>query len=365
MENISEKSHGLTHLLLDEKSGGDSFEKCLWPFVKDQFSNYEAFWSEFVWPLTNRVYSDRANRKNLHFRPELESRCEDLMWLAQAHYTAFRKLGSIYLRVHKWTFETPANEDSDAILKLLLHHDRFLDVYTLFLSVDDMLSAIASTIRRLHEKVGLVTATVEPTPEELRKEFEAWLQSDAYKDAIENYRLTGFPVSIPVLHRGRCLQEMLPVDLRKEYNGFRDRTARYRNLLHNPQPTQAWIGGEHRVPKPEKLKKYWLWSKITTASEKDIEDDFEFVEKALEQDWHALIDLTNRIWRVFLENMKKIAETAQYKEWLAPLPKESDNYATLTGASYATWALGVTSSAAFFPASLSAVRMDDKKPKKT
>jgi hypothetical protein len=124
-----------THALLDERSGGDGFEKPLWPLLKDRFSNYEIFWSEFVWPLTNRFYSDRANRKNLHFRPELAERCDDLVWLAQAHYTAFRKVGSIYLRVHKWRFDQVKGDDADAALKLLLIWLDFLSCFRNYKSI--------------------------------------------------------------------------------------------------------------------------------------------------------------------------------------------------------------------------------------
>lgn len=347
-----------THRLLDDSLGGDGLEKPLWSLLGEKFPKYEVFWSEFIWPLTNRVYSDRHGPKDLHFRPEVADRCSDLHWLAQAHYVAFRRYGSLYLRVHHWPFGKGNAADSNALLKSLLHQDRFADVYALFIGVDDMISTVASTLLRLRAEAG-----IEPLPPalgdaEVREAFENWLASDRYQKAVEGNRRTGFPIMFYLTHRGMDLKQLLPKAVFTEHEKFRGRVARYRNLQHKPHPAQMWKAGEHLVPKPEKVADYQLWSRMAMADTTAIDTDFSNVEETMAKDVETLSTMLNNIWDVFIVKMKEVAATPKYSQWLAIVPEEADGVVYLDGlAHYAP----ATSSAWTPSLSLSGVRASTEK----
>lgn len=342
-----------THRLLDDNLGGDGLEKPLWLLLGDKFPTYEIFWSEFIWPLTNRVYSNRPGRKDLHFRPEVASRCSNLHWLAQAHYVAFRRYGSLYLRVHHWPFSIGDATDSNALLKTLLHQDRFADVYGLFIGVDDMISTMARTLLRLRAEAGIESLPAAPGDAEVREAFENWLRSDRYKKALDDNRRTGFPIMFPVAHRGDDLKQLLPKAVFAEHEKFRGRVARYRNLQHNPHPAQMWKSGEHLVPKPEKLAEYRLWSHMAAADTTAVEADFSNVEETMAKDVEALSGMLNNIWDIFIVKMREVAATPKYSQWLALVPEQADELASLDGLTHYAPA---TSSAAAPLLSLSGVR---------
>lgn len=351
------------HLLLDDKLGGDGLEKPLWNLLSTKFPKYEAFWSEFIWPLTNRIYGDLPGRKAFHLRPEVLERCPGLIWLAQAHYSAFRRYGSLYLRIYRWPFGKIEGSDPDGLLKALLHQDRFADVYTLFIGVDDMISTMASTLVRLRADVGVEALPAQPAEEESLREFEKWLRSGRYKKALEDNRRTGAPVMFHLFHRGSDLKMLLPENVFSEHEKFRGRIARYRNLLHNPHPTQMWKAGQHLVPKPEKLSDYRLWPEMTVADPEALDKDFEPVEMVQAKDFDALSALLNDIWDAFINKMREVAATEKCRQWLARVPKTSDSFVTIDGP---TEYLGAaTSTVADLPACASAAyNRDERRPGK-
>lgn len=352
--------HEPAHRLLDEKLGGDGLEKPLWALLGDKFPKYETFWSEFVWPLSNRVYAGRPGRKPLHLRPEVLARCPNIIWLAQAHYVAFRRYGSLYLRVHRWPFAKLDGTDPDVLLKALLHQDRFSDAYTLFIGVDDMISTMASMIVRLRADAGIQALPADPSEAEVREAFEKWLVSKRFKKAVENNRLTGFPITFQFSHRGADLKALLPDAVMARYNSFRDRVARYRNLLHSPHPAQMWKEGEHLVPKPEKVGDYRLWPIMALTDESALETDFSTVEETLAKDLDALSNLLNDIWGTFIEKMRELAATEKYQEWLELVPESAELAATPDGLTH--YYAPATSSAAELPPSLSAHYVKEKRP---
>lgn len=347
------------HRLLDKNLGGDGLEKPLWSHLADKFPRYELFWSEFIWPLSNRVYPERPGRKLLHLRSEVMERYPNLIWLAQAHYIAFRRYGSLYFRVHGWPFSKSEAEDPNALLKALLHQDRFSDIYTLFIGVDDMISTMASMLVRLRADTGIAPLPADPSEAEVRDAFEKWLNSKNFKKAVERNRLTGFSIAFQFSHRGSDLKTLLPESVMSKYNAFRARVAGYRNLLHSPHPAQMWKEGEHLVPKPDKVSNYRLWPIMASAEDSALETDFTDVEKALAKDVDDLSTLLDQVWKAFIANMREVAATEKYAQWLELLPEPEDFAVTSNGLTH--YYAPATSSAAELPLSLSAQYVKDKK----
>jgi hypothetical protein len=245
------------HKLLNETLGGDDLEQSVWPSIGLKFKNYEVLWSEFIWPLTNRHYSDRVPHDEiLHFRTELMDRQPLLIWFAQAHYTAFRCLASIWFRVNCWPTVPVDEQGQQATLKRLQHLDRLNDVYRLVGSTDDMIGTMAYAIERLEESAG--SSVLVPQQKDIKSVQEKlgdW-HKKKYTKLYERFVRELKPVTFYIHHRGDGLQRILSNDLNARYKAFRKISADYRNLLHTPHPAQLWRGGEHWVPKPEHLEEF-------------------------------------------------------------------------------------------------------------
>lgn len=321
MSNISDALP--EHQLLGGELGGDALEQALWPHLRDRFPRYEVLWSEFIWTLTNRAYQARGSRLDIHhFRPELMARQPMLIWFAQAHYTTFRCLSSIWMRVHHWT--PPAGEDASpqATLANLLHLDRLNDVYRLIGSVDDMVSILAHTVERLEEAASGVQPPTKLNAEEIQRLVDRWMSED-YGWQYEDFCRMLKPVTIPVHGRGDSLARLLPDALGKRYRKFRQRAVQYRNLLHRPHPAQMWRGNGHWVPKPECLSEYAYWPKMASVTDAELKSKFQPAEDALKRDAAELVDLLNEVWSVLIARMRKLGDTPAFKGWVALVPEES------------------------------------------
>lgn len=317
--------------LLAPTHGGDGFEREIWPHLYAHFPSYEVFWGQFVWDLTNRVYSGRKSRPNVHFRHEIELRNPDLLWMAQAHYTAFRRIGYAVLRTKHPKFG--ANDLPPELARMFLH-DRFTDVFVSLLAADDMISALATRIHSIR-----ATLELEPKIAPLTKEFvdgkvSSWLNGRDFRKARDRSHLSGSTINIPLVHRGTSLARLLPKDLCARYENFRNRAADYRNFLHNPQPVQIWIGEQHRVPKHPALDTYDLWSKVTTASGHELERDFEPAEEVLNRYVNEMLELVEPIWQIFISKLAEAAEKAPYQNWLKLIPEAEDSPAPSEARSY-------------------------------
>lgn len=349
------------HKLLGGELGGDSLEQALWPHLRDEFPRYEVLWSEFIWPLTNRIYRARGSSLDIHhFRPELMGRQHMLIWFAQAHYTAFRCLGSVWMRVHHWAPPSSVDTSPEATLRGLLHLDRLNDIYRLIGTVDDMVSTLGHTIERLEAAAHGHDLAPKLTLEEVRKVVEEWLGRDydrQYKDFCRMLK----PVTINIHGRGDSLKRILPEDLSIRYTKFRQRAVQYRNLLHRPHPAQMWRGDDHWVPKPEHLSEYAYWPKMASVSAPELQSKFQPAEDALRRDAAELAGLLNEVWEVLLSRMRKLRDTPAFSEWIALIPMDSPDSVKVLISPRGTMD-GTTNSSYFPGVSLSGFKGPDDLP---
>lgn len=303
------------HRILDQEKGGNGLEKALWPALKEKFPKYEVFWSKFVVPLTNRIYWASSVHKNIDLRLEVRQRNPDLIWLAQAHYHAFRAYGSAYCRIFCWDVQQLQNP-----LRAILDEDRFLDIYTRFISVADHVSSLASAIGRLKAAITGQAIAQRKLPAELHKDLDDYLAKQ-YENDYKEFERNGRPVYFKIHERTEALRQF-DRDLYGEFKKFRDRLAQYRNLLHRAQPPQMWKNGEHYIAKPEKLSHYELWPDMSVASEEEIRSFFQNPQATMQRDFEEFSSFLDRIWDVFIREMDVLSQLSTYLEWIAKLPKD-------------------------------------------
>lgn len=354
---MTTSSAPLAHKILDGEFGGDGLEQAVWPSLNGHFPHYEVLWSELIWGLTNRVYMGRVPQLDVHhFRSDLMDRQPMLIWFAQAHYSVFKGLASIWFRVHHWTAPTPAEASPVGTLNNLLHLDRLNDVYRLIGSVDDLVGVMAHTIERLEQAASGAPAPIQKTQDELREKLDKWY-SGQYGKLFERFSRELRPVSLPIHHRGDGLRRMLPADLAERYSSFRDRAAQYRNLLHSPQPAQMWRDNEHWVPKPEHLSEYAHWPKMAGVTDDELQAKFQPAQKAMERDAAELIRLLDEIWEAVLGRLRALMATPIFQQWMEHDTQSLQDASPLIYARQLTEA--ATTSAYFPPVGLSGVKASE------
>jgi hypothetical protein len=283
---------------------GDAFEQKYWEAIKNLFPNYEIFWTKIITPLTCRNDFPKKHPLWIHFRENVQ---EDLQRTAMAHYTIFR------------CFAT--NRDIIDIFRLPriipdgLFAERFDMFYANMGSIVDMVSDLCFCLAKLEAKFSLGRKPFFRLSDlQLQERFETF-KTFMYGKRIEDFLRTGRPVHFTIHERTDLLKEMLGnCNAVQSFEQFAQRVKTIRNAaIHNPI-----IGSfGNKVPKVDKMKKYYLWANLFYGR-----NDADFVdrEKMISEDFETIQKRLNSLWDLLIPRFETISRQEGYLSLLGHAP---------------------------------------------
>ena len=300
----------LDHNLLDSiPDGGDDFERHFWPVINDKFTNYEVFWSIFIWDIT-----ERAGERNGKIAQEIVQLRADvppqLIRIAMCHYTVLRSVIFINTTKHQIT----GTDD----MSFVLENERMKNIYTHFGIIADMANRIASLIISIEEHLK-GQQEEKMSREALIEKFDKWYE-EHYSGAFRDYSEFFKPVNFTIHGRGEAITKIAPTLAYKYQKLFGGRLRRYRNLIHNPNAGRCYSNGKAWIPKPAHIKKYELWPEMHKGFQEN-PDHFEPLDDAIINDHDSVLAFLEELWNIFISKMTTLQSHSKYGTWMEDFKK--------------------------------------------
>lgn len=285
-------------------NGGDYWEKMFWPFLKDQFPNYETFWQEFIIPLTNRP-------QNIQIRDDIHPLLEEM---AMAHYSTFCHVGTTFWLINL-NNDTPKHI-SDTKRQPRLYSEMFFRLS----SATEMIDRLIFVVWKIGVELALFP-NIEPITDHENR-IKNYVEDGAYTKDLNRFKRKGQSVNM-TFHTIRDIVPSLSLivtnneDWTNCYSKFNtlsnQEIRRYRNTLaHNPIQGTKELNRDKLLPKKEKLSDYALWSNVFKGDEAD----FVNVDQLIEDLTNQLADTANGLWEHLIQMMSVMAKVSKYKEFL-------------------------------------------------
>ena len=257
--------------------GGDKIEKLGWPlFGRDKFSNYEAFWQNFVVPRTNR-------NQDIHFASDTAQKDREI---ASIHYAIFHSFYAIY----DWL---------DSKVQSVEDEDKSFEYSSMKLSnvcdlVEELLFKLLIVTGKLDESDQLVQAALQEPA--LNKKI-AELNKLTPEKLMKDLQLSGTS-SIRIINRTGIISKKFNLESYLSQSGG---IRAYRNVIvHSWQSFKI----DNKVPKVSYVKKYQDWLSVTDvvksndtqAKMKMVDDEFVPMRTLIAEQADKLILVINKLW---------------------------------------------------------------------
>jgi hypothetical protein len=289
---------------------GDSVEIANWPFIKDNFPNYENFWSLFIAPSTGRD----ENPPHVHFKKGVTPLLEEMSMM---HYTVFRCLSFINGEI-----KTPK-------------HESLRNTYSHFALIAELVGALSNKIYCLKCEVGLAEVrSLDPLDKAgAVDKFKQFLEKDdGYDRQFKNLKASGRPIVYFVQSRPDYLEVIVnDKKVLKKAEKFFQKIKGYRNsFVHTALPDSLYLSDASGQTigfaiKKECLGKYTVFTEIKHKFEQREIDDFIVQEHLIRGDLIEMQSILNEIWEFFIQEMNEVARQPKFKK-LACLEYGSAEY---------------------------------------
>lgn len=294
------------------KSDGDGIEQIFCDGITDKFQNYEALWSKFIVPWTNRdIYPRKDSLRWIDLRHNIPKFMEEL---CMVHYSIFRDL-AFYL------YESQNQRYG---------YESLRTIYTHFGHAIEMAQLLGIKILIAEKEVDLieedifVEKDVEKDIDNLLADFQRFIE-DNYKQKFSDYKTKQIPIIYFIEGTKKFLRKMIDSnDIKKIEKYFRS-VQNYRNkFIHSPLPGTLYsvnLRLQTRIPmaiRKNKIDKYELWTDIKRAIQDGRHrEDFIPEKEFLHEEFNELKQKLNLLWTYYIKELRKIYKTDILKYSLA------------------------------------------------
>jgi hypothetical protein len=279
---------------------GDINERLYWPYLSQQFPNYETFWQKHVVPITKRIEFPPYHPEYIRAREGIDEHLEEI---AQTHYSVFMNL----IQAHK-RLETPDLsyfEDFYAHLSTAcdLAESFWFKIYLLVTYVKE--GSINSVLKLIGINKDDVIQEIERHERRFVKRAEEWELAPPF---------IFHPLKSSVLKD--FFSSLNKADNLREYRRFSQLIRQYRNvMIHHPQiGSIEYAPGLKLVPRKEKINNYRRWKNVFSAvgNMARLRRDFIDIGEQMTADIRTLEIFFDRLWDGVLDILEPLRTDRRY-----------------------------------------------------